>query len=345
MFDEQISTIATDSASVQSGGEISPVSDRLKAIAQITVMHPDFKQAFDAMERGMKSFGRTGEPVCVLLLGGSGCGKSHLADRFEQLYPRSTKNGQAHIPVLRIRVPSDPKIKSCASTMLARLGDPLYARGTEAEMTKRIQHHLKKSETQFVIMEEFQHFVDAESEKLFLSAANWLKILIEETRVPFAVEGLQRTKKLFDADDQLSGRFDGPYYLLPFRWFQPGNPPTVASKPFRGFLKGIHRAMPFKDCVDFSERSVALRFFCSSQGSPRRVGKLIAQAAMIAEEKGSETIGLDTFAQAYVQRCGYQVSKERNPFSKEFDLDDAESELEKGARRSQKDAGEGVFER
>ena len=55
-------------------------------------------------------------------------------------------------------------------------------------MTKRIQHHLKKPETQFVIMEEFQHFVDAESEKLFPSAANWLKILMRLS--PFAVEGL-----------------------------------------------------------------------------------------------------------------------------------------------------------
>jgi len=342
MDDEQHHRSTTSS---NTGTDTLLETDRLKKIAEITVMHPDFQQAINAVERCMKSFGRTGEPVCASILGESGCGKSHLADRFERMYPRSIGNGQTHIPVLRVRVPSDPKIKSFASTMLARIGDPMYSRGTEADMTKRIQHYLKNSGTQLVLLDEFQHFVDAESEKLYLSAANWLKIQIEETRIPYVVEGLRRVKKLFDFDEQLRDRFDGPYYLTPFRWFLPGDAPEIENKPFRGFLKGIHSDMPFRDCLDFSQRDTALRFFCASQGVPRRVGKLITKAAMIADAKDSETIDLGTLAQAYVQRCGHRVLKKHNPFSEEFDLQEAESKLEKAARRNRKETDEGVFEK
>ena len=76
-------------------------------------------------------------------------------------------------------------------------------------------------------------------------------------------------------------------------------------------FKGIHRAMPFKDCVDFSGK-------CRSSilllpGSPRRVGKLIAQAAMIAEENRNDRLDIRT---SVCQRAGTRYRKSGTRFPK-----------------------------
>lgn len=322
--------------------------NRLLALDQITVCHPDFQNAIDAVQRCLKSFRSAGEPICVSILAEAGCGKTHLANRFLNLHPTTRKNGILIKPVVRVRVPSGPTVKGLSTAILNEFGDPLCGRGSEQDMAIRITRYLRDCGTRLVIVEELQHFIDEESEKRNIKLANWVKLRIEESRVSFVLEGLPRVKILFDQDKQLRDRFDGPIYLRPFHWFIVRNQQIeIDSKPFRSYLHKLYLAMPFKDCIDFGARNIAFRMFYISNGVPRPIGKLLKEAAIIACRNKSETIDLNILSEAHSNRLGYRPDDKDNPFSDDFDVDDQEAKLQshftKHSIRKQIMPGEGLI--
>lgn len=226
-------------------------SPRLKKIARITVMHDKFAAVVKAVENAVESCQTHGEPICVRLFSDTGCGKSHISNLFLRRYPASRVGSQLVKPVVRIRVPSDPTIKGVSIALLSALGNPFATKGTDQEMAERIDDLLPQCGVQLVIVEELQHFVDAESEKRNIKIANWWKIRIDESGIPVLAEGLPRTEVLFHQDPQLEDRFDGPYYLTPFIWFEAGEEPILADMPFRSYLHWIWKEFPFKDCLHF----------------------------------------------------------------------------------------------
>jgi len=317
-------------------------SEKLRVISRITVMHPDFKRVTDAVDGALKSHRTAGETICIRLFAEAGCGKSHVSNRFLRLYPPYRKNGQLIKRVLRVRVPSDPTIKGVSIATLAQLGDSNASKGTEQEKAERIDYLLRQCGVELWIVEELHHFVDAENDKRNMKVANWFKVRIEQTSIPVLASGLLRTDVLFDMDDQLEERFDGPYFLKPFIWFEQGPEPVLANLPFCSYLHLISTQFPFKDSIDFGARDNALRFFCISRGKQRRIGKLLKQAAMLAEEDNTETIDLPILKRAYDIRTGHRYEGSMNPFSSEFDLGKALEELKSEAKRPVLKEGEGV---
>jgi len=319
------------------------LSDRLLALAKITVIHPDFKRALKLVARCIKSFGTEGEPICGRIFGGPGCGKSHLSNRFLRRYPESRKNGTLVMPILRVHVPSAPTVKGLSTTILDAFGDEKSGSGSEQQMAIRIRHYAARCATRLIIIEELQHFVDEESEKRNIKLANWFKLRIEETRIPFVVEGLPRAKVLFDQDQQLRDRFDGPIYLRRFIWYMRADEPTLANKQFKSYLHKIREVMPFDDCVEFGGDEMALRFFCASHGVPRRIGKLLKEATIIADELQTNTFDMELLRQAHERRRGYSMPDVDNPFSKAFDLKQADKRLFEDAKKPRRLRGEGVI--
>ena len=304
------------------------VSERLKILARITVLHPDFKMAADAVDRCLASYQSDGETICARVQGDAGCGKSHLANRYIWRHPEYRLNGQLIKPVIRVRVPPKPTIKGLAMAMLQEYYEPNASKWrSEQEISAHLDFRIKQCETMLVIVEELNHFVDAESERRNIEVANWLKIRLETSRVPFLATGLPRVAVLFDQDDQLADRFDGPFVLNRFTWFTQEADPQLLNKSFRTYLHKISEMFPFRDCIDFGAEGIAFRFFMVSNGVPRHIGKLLKQAALLAEEKNTETIDLPVLKKAYELRIGGGLPDDENPFSADYDLARAEDSL------------------
>lgn len=330
--DSQIHFPGTNGPAVASG---SP--ERLERIARITVLHPDFKAAANAVERCLKSHLSAGETICARVEGDAGCGKSHLANRYIWRHPESRRDGQLIKPVIRVRVPPKPTIKGLAAAMLEEYHEPDSTKWrSEQQISSHLDFRIKQCGTMLIIVEELNHFVDAESEKRNIEVANWLKIRLETTRVPFLASGLPRMAVLFAQDDQLNDRFDGPFTLNRFIWFTRQPSPEKSTVQFRTFLHKIYEKFPFKDCIDFGEEEIAMRFFIMSDGVPRHIGKLLKQAALLAEEEGTESIDLEILREAYNLRSGAKVAEKKNPFSKNFDLEAAEQALYDEAAKPRK---------
>lgn len=201
---------------------ISINPDKLVGINQVMgdvlIRHRSFKTGLARLDECMQSYTGYGEPVCMLLHGPSGVGKSTLAKAFlVDNQPVETQDRKL-VPVLSAVIPVPATMKNMASELLDKLGDPLSDRGTLEQRTKRLRKLLRECGTKLIILDEFQHFIDRKSERVILDVSDWLKNLISNTSIPVALVGLPYSRNVLSANEQLMRRFSYQTELSPFDW-------------------------------------------------------------------------------------------------------------------------------
>ncbi|NRF92838.1 hypothetical protein HQN89_17755 [Paenibacillus frigoriresistens] len=55
------------------------------------------------------------------------------------------------------------------------MGDAAYYRGTEKQKTARLKTDIVDSEVELIIIDELQHLVDTDTQRVIRKAADWLK--------------------------------------------------------------------------------------------------------------------------------------------------------------------------
>jgi hypothetical protein len=130
------------------------------------------------------------EPICVALIGPSRTGKSRVLDVCERQHPKVRREDGMYVPILRVTTPSKPTVKGLAEVLLEGLGAVDATRGTENERTRRVKYLMRNTETRMLMIDEFQHFFDKGTKLIMHHVADWLKILVDETRCVLVVAGL-----------------------------------------------------------------------------------------------------------------------------------------------------------
>lgn len=283
----------------------------------VIVEHPYFTNAKAAMRRCLDSYEKK-VPRCIGILGLSGSGKTTVIEEFVKEYINAENESDWQRPILVVETPTSPTVKSMASEVLLELGDPLYDKGSQVNMTNRIIMLMKEQGIKLLIFDEMQNLVDRDSAKLNHKAADWLKRLINKSHVPTVVVGLVQTEKLFLANEQLRRRFVNPYILPAFDWNN-----LEKRKVLRGFLDSLQRHIPFDEGLSIASSEMAFRFYCATGGLVGYIMSIVCEAADIANECHKPIICMDHLAQAYANVvCGnYLIGV--NPFS-----DATQNELE-----------------
>lgn len=272
------------------------------------INHQFFQEAKQHLQLCFDSFGCTPDPRCTPILGESGCGKSTVVEEFI----KSLRKYKYFHPklVIVIECPSNPTVKTMASEVLQAIGDPMYYRGTEVQMTDRIVQFLKKLGVRLLIFDEMQNLIDRDSDKLSFKAADWLKRLINKANIPTVIVGLERAEDLFLINEQLRRRFTESYVIRSFDWYQ-----LETRKMLKGFLSALQREYNFVDMLDISSHEMAFRFYCASGGLVGYMMAIIREAKRLAVgtcELGA--IGMNHLAQAYNNAvCGNRLVAV-NPF-------------------------------
>jgi hypothetical protein len=182
-------------------------------------------------------------------------------ERFAKRHPSKRTEEGLQTPVLRVRVPSKPTIRSTASAMLSQLGEPSAGKGTEAELTARVLRLLPAVGTKLLILDEFQHFVDRSNRKIQMAVADWAKTVVDECKVALVVAGLHRSRNVIDANEQLARRFYKPVELPRFDWSVPDQ-----RDDFLDILGTIQDKLDYLDAPDFTSDELGFRFYCASGG-------------------------------------------------------------------------------
>ena len=165
---------------------------------------------------------------------------------------------------------------------------------------------------ELVILDDFHHLIDTETDRILAKVSDWLKVLIKETGIPFLVVGIDgKVDRILRANAQLSRLFAARETLGPFQW-KPEEQNTIQS--FNIFLSTIEKGIgkPLTQTVPRTE--LLFRIFYSTDGIVGNVINLLRYAVMLADENGQALLELQFLAQAFEKRMAKHLRGKVNPF-------------------------------
>jgi hypothetical protein len=311
--------------------------NRRAHIDAIVVHHKRYnnllKELRDCHVLQKKSINKKG--MCIF--GETGAGKSTLFKDYEANHPRRDVDCTTVVPVLRAELDSNSTPRNVASKLLEKLGDPYYYKGTEKELTSRLKGLLSITQVELIIIDEFQHLIDTEKDKVIRKAADWVKQFANEINITIILGGILDSTKIFKNNQQLDERFQQKEKFLSFKYKS-----EEEKREFRGFLKSIYSQLPFPSLTEqktdipkppkLFDPYLAEKIYYASLGVPRSINHLIVQSATIALRHGRDLLEEKHLHDGFDKLVLVNRPNVINPFNgKKFDLKLA-LEIEKGKK-------------
>lgn len=252
------------------------------------------------------------DPHCMLIMGDSGVGKSSIIRRILKRHPPKELPEGRHIPVLVVTMPVPATIKFMATRILAQLGDPAATKGTLEDKTHRIYRYLKDCKVELIILDEFQHMIDRDSDKILQSVSDWLKNIISDAMLPVILVGLPSSVRILKSNPQLNRRFTAQETLEPFKWDTKKH-----KQDYKKFLAALDAELPFQERSGLDTQEMAQRMFAATYGNVGTTMKIVRDAAhqAAADKNATHTkLTVEMLAKAYKYRV-LNRRKGPDPFS------------------------------
>lgn len=299
-------------------------------IDKILVRHTAFESVLQRIQRCYDGAINGADPTCLAIIGESRTGKTRALECFENKYPRFRVDEGKKVPILKIKVQSKPTVKGLVTELLHGLEDPLYGKkATENEKTHQLICQLRNAETKLIFLDEFQHFIDQGTNKVQHHVTDWLKMVVDDTRVGLVVAGLPSSIAVISKNDQLVRRFQAPAILKRFNWLDQDD-----QNEFRSILYNIqNNLMPFS-MPEMDSEEMALRMYVASGGLMGYVVKTLREATSLALQSGSMAITLDTLGEAHHLAIMDKVEGYEAPFSSTFNFTPTEQAIKTVLRLS-----------
>jgi len=238
------------------------------------------------------------------LAGPSGAGKSTLVKDYAEAFPRTITQTRTIVPVLYVETPSPVTVKSMCSTMLDALGDPAAFKGTH-----RLIGFIQDCDVELIILDEFHHLIDSETNRILEKVSDWLKSLIKKTGKPFLVVGIEgKVEIILRTNPQLSRLFPVREKIQPLEY-----EPTRENE-FVQFVVHAEMAlgMPLTNTMPRAELLYRLHY--ASDGIIGHIMNLMRHAVRTARNEGHETIEEVDLSRAFERRIANVLWKKVNPF-------------------------------
>ena len=281
----------------------STIREKIEAANQIHARYPLFDRILEDIyechcspETNVYS-----DPDCLLLMGEAGAGKTTIYKTYAQNFPRQETDEGSIVPIVYTPIPVPATVKGLVEAILKKLGDPLYNKGTTTNQTSRAYDLLAACKVELIVLDEFHHFIDRESQRVLRNVCDWLKNLILNTKIPVVLFGLPESKRILEFDNsQLSRRFTYRHELIPF----PRN--DEGMKLFRKFLSRIEEQLPLKERSGLANKSMAERIYYATDGTIAHVMTLIRKGATFAIRQDLNRLDLETLNVIYEKHLKHE---------------------------------------
>lgn len=293
------------------------LAQKLNAVNNTYISYPRFDEILDAIEYCHYFSSCKDEPECMFLSGCTGVGKTTIFHTYANKYPSFVTCDRTVMPILTVTIPAPATVKAVVSKLLWQLGDPEYDKGSIGKQTIRLIGLIRDCGVQLIILDEFQHFIDRDSDMVLRTVSDWLKTLILDTNLPIILIGLPEAEQILKLRDhsQLSRRFANRYCLSPFGW------QSDTGKEFRTFLHLLESQLPLVSESQMSELSLARRFYYASDGIVAYVMKLIRYGTYLALKQDKDRLDLSILAVAFEKYVHADKPGKVNPFlNDEFEI-------------------------
>jgi hypothetical protein len=181
------------------------------------------------------------------------------------------------------------------------------------------------------LLDEIHHFVQKEGNRpiVITNAANWLKLLLDETNVPAVFIGTSDLDPLLDHDDgQLRTRVSRTKEILPFDFDD-----EQQRDDYRGVLYAFEQEIGLPQASNLADLDLAARMYIASAGYVGRTFKLLHTAIEVAAGNGELSLNRDNLGVAFHEGASAEQQK-RNPFFIE-DVADLRRKMPKAVSRFQ----------
>lgn len=290
-------------------------SSLIKANAAL-VRYPRFNELHEDIRLCQEMSQLAGEPQCMVLEGVAGAGKSTLVRNYVAMFSRYETGSGTKVPVFYMETPSPVTVKGMASRMLETLGDPAAHKGALWSMNSRLIHYVRACQVQLVILDDFHHLIDQETNRILETVSDWLKVLIKETGIPFLVVGIEgKVELILQSNAQLSRLFAVRETLEPFRW-DPRDEMTV--KEFASFIKYIEQGIGVSLSGELPRAEFLHRLHYATNGVVGNVMNLLRFATLLSQQPdGVQNDGILTLAvlsRAFAKRLQKHLPRKVDPF-------------------------------
>jgi hypothetical protein len=279
-------------------------------LSETVIRHSLLDDAYNGAQRVIERNNVLSELDHAVIIGESGCGKTTLCDIIQNEYgPQDTEfrlGCQFKLPVLMTSINSPVTNRSLARSLLRAMGDQSALNGTSQVLTERLILQMANIHTKVIILDESQDLFTLGAQgkngvsKELGAALNWIKALINRTKVTVILMGLPRTIDLINTDEQLARRFKSTFHLKTFA------PPSDNDHGLVGFVDELltHLVVEmdqyFDDFTEFgSNLDYANRLYLATGGSPARVKTLVMDAACLAVKAKNRIITAAHFEKAF----------------------------------------------
>jgi predicted AAA+ superfamily ATPase len=289
--------------------------ERLQLIERVFIKYPRLRELYEMLEFCRQHSRSAAEPECMLITGTQGSGKTTLIEWYADGAPFRELQEKRIVPVLVVTVPSPATVKGLASAMLDALGDPAADKGAVSSVTLRLKNYIKNCEVELIILDEFQHFDDRPSKNVLKTVSDWLKNLLNQTRVPMVLAGMPGCENVLEREGnkQLKRRFSSRKEILPFSWDDRDH-----VNEFRQLLKEIDHALPLLKTSHLADAETAFLIYSATDGVINYVMKLLRWSAALAIKSGVEQIDYSILARAYEERLAQDFKNRPNPFTSQI---------------------------
>ncbi|MFC3530911.1 TniB family NTP-binding protein [Vogesella facilis] len=280
---------------------------KLRLINEICVHYPAFNSILRDMERCLSESADMAEPLCMMVTGDTGVGKSTLISALYKTRPPSTTSDRVEVPILVAEVPLPATIGGLIAALLAGLGAPFPEKGTIEYKRRRLIELLARCQTLLVILDEFQHLVERGTRQRIETVADALKTLINHSRIPFVLVGMPAARSVLEYSPQLSGRFPIRREIIPFNWLD-------RPLDFERLLECFEKSLPFEKSSGFTDESIPARFFLATGGNFRAFVTLVRDASRSALLQDCACIEREQLACSYDKLLAKNRRLRANPF-------------------------------
>jgi hypothetical protein len=255
------------------------------------------RRLLDQVAASLSEIARGGISAGILLIGGSGTGKSMILRRLEELHKSSMLGSQRIIPCCRVQARAQADATTIAADVLARLGKPIPPARQKLKFLEPDMHRaFIACETRLFIVEEAHNATLSASDKMRGQTSRLLKNLwnigttddaprphhgpaLSNTAHPMVLV-LSATDELLKAlknDEELRSRF--PCVIFADRT---SFSPPESFKEFRHVLRSQIHGGDLELLLDPNDNLLASRCMLACQGHLRDLWSLLQRAKTLS---------------------------------------------------------------
>lgn len=287
------------------------------------IFHPNYRQAFSQIQNAIENTEALGEPVCALLCGPSGTGKSTLCHYVEKQYNRDSllrkdDGAYANLPVFYCEVPAPTTVKGLITNMLRMLINATPV-GSVEKLTHQLITCLKTAHVKVILLDEIQRLcLTSVSEKVRIDSLQWIVSLLNGSGIPVILSGTERCRDIRREDEAFENRY--PYFAeLSHFIYETGEDADIFAT-LKTLDTTMYQLAALGKGVHLNDPTIAAPLFVGTRGN-LKIMRLIINDALktcLRRENPHELKASDFFAACQSVNLPKNLS-DGNPFALPYD--------------------------